>query len=137
MTDPSPTTVLFMCPHNAAKSVAAAALVSAEASAAGLDLVVTTAGTHPDPEVLPVVRAYLEDRELPGGDTIPRRVSENELTSADIVINIGCSQDDLPVSRPMRAWAVRNFSDNPADAFADLERHSASLVQELGRQLLL
>ena len=48
-------TVLFLCPHNAAKSVIAAAYWNRVAAARGLDIAADSAGTEPSPAVSPAV----------------------------------------------------------------------------------
>jgi hypothetical protein len=47
-------TVLFLCPHNAAKSVIAAAYCVRLAAARGVTLRAASAGTDPDPGVSPL-----------------------------------------------------------------------------------
>ncbi len=50
-----PRTVLFLCPHNAAKSVIAAALFAREAARRGLAIHADSAGTEPDAAPAPRV----------------------------------------------------------------------------------
>jgi arsenate reductase len=52
-------TVLFLCPHNAAKSVIAAAYFGRLAAERGVTLRASSAGTDPDPGVAPGVAAAL------------------------------------------------------------------------------
>jgi hypothetical protein len=52
-------TVLFMCPHGAAKSVLASAYFQRLAKERGLNVRVDSAGTEPDPAVSPAVAAHL------------------------------------------------------------------------------
>ena len=47
------TTILFMCPHGAAKSVLASAYFQRLAKERALNVRVLSAGTDPDPEVAP------------------------------------------------------------------------------------
>ena len=55
-------TIVFLCPHNAAKSVIAAAYWQRLADQRGWSVRATSAGTDPDPEVAPrVVTALLEE----------------------------------------------------------------------------
>ena len=92
------TTIIFLCPHAAAKSVAAAAFLTREAGERGLSLQISTAGTHPDPDILPIVRARLEMEGLPVHEP-PRKVTDEDLSAADMIVNIGCDHDDLPTPR--------------------------------------
>ncbi len=52
-------TVLFLCPHNAAKSVMAAAYFRRLAERRRLDVRADSAGTEPSPETSPAVVAAL------------------------------------------------------------------------------
>ncbi len=122
--------VLFLCPHNAAKSVAAAAYADRMGGEQGLDIAVSTAGTDPDEAVLPIVRAQLESDGY-RVDSVPRLVTAGDLADADHIVNIGCAHSDLPTDRQPIDWSIPNFSDDPAVAFAALEQHVADFVQSL------
>ncbi|MGI9607893.1 MAG: hypothetical protein ACR2P0_17325 [Acidimicrobiales bacterium] len=124
------TNVLFLCPHNAAKSVAAAAFLERASADRGLDVLVKTAGTEPDPEVNPIVRNRLVADGLPV-EVVPRAVSDDDLKAADIVVNIGCDLAGRPGADATRDWNIPNFSDNPIAAFAAIESHVATLLTEL------
>lgn len=124
------TSILFLCPHNAAKSVAAAAFAQTEAARVGLSISTDTAGTEPDPEMLPVVA----ERLLADGHDIthtPRVLDPSDLESADITINIGCDLAAFPPHATIRDWAIPNFSDDVPTAFAALESHVLDLITEL------
>jgi hypothetical protein len=54
-----PPTVLFMCPHGAAKSVLASAYFQRLAKERGLNVRVESAGTQPNAEVAPAVASHL------------------------------------------------------------------------------
>ncbi len=122
--------VLLLCPHNAAKSVVAAALLTRASIEHELGLTIGTGGTDPDQAVLPFVRDYLRDNGMPAGDT-PRTVTEADLTRADIVINMGCSPADLPTDRAVVDWQIPNFSDDEQQALSALDHHVADLVDDL------
>ena len=124
------TRILILCPHNAAKSVVAAAYLKREASELGLDLQVDTAGTHPDPAVLPVVRERLESEGL-AVDSTPRVVADTDLAVADRVVNIGCDRSELPTERSIDDWAIPDFSVDPEAAFDALTAHVSVLAREL------
>ena len=122
--------LLVLCPHNAAKSVAGAAFLTRSAELRGIDLVVATAGTDPDADILPIVWKRLE-ADGHAIDEAPTMVTEEMLADADVVINIGCSPTDLPTQRQVRDWDVPNFSDDPTAAFAALEQAAVAMVAEL------
>lgn len=124
------THVLFLCPHNAAKSVTAAAYLERIAQSQGLDVIVDTAGTDPDEEVLPLVRKQLEDDGYEV-TSVPRLLTADDLATADHVVNIGCSLDHLPSHRAKQDWAIPNFSEDPSEAFASISEHVEQLAVKL------
>ena len=88
-------TILFLCPHNAAKSVLAAAYFDRLARERGLDYRAASAGTNPDDAPSPAVVAMLRDEGIDVAGHRPRRVTTEDLTSAHRVISLGCDPDDL------------------------------------------
>ena len=99
VTPGKPPTILFMCSHGAAKSVLASGYFQRLAEERGLNVHVISAGTDPDPQVAPVVANHLTKNGYAVPVSKPRRVTDAELSSADVVISIGC---DLKVC-PRRA----------------------------------
>ncbi len=124
------TRILFLCPHNAAKSVAAAAFVTRQAKKQGIAIRTATAGTDPGPEILPIVRERLKTEGLPI-DAPPSKVTNFDLAIADIIINIGCDHDALPTSKPILDWHIPDFSYNSQAALTALESHATALVGQL------
>jgi len=90
-------TVVFICPHGAAKSVLAAALFQRLAEERGLSLRATCAGTEPDPVIAPHVRALIVQEGLALPIELPQLVTEKLLIEASYVISLGCAQDMLPL----------------------------------------
>jgi protein-tyrosine-phosphatase len=124
------TNIFILCPHNAAKSVVAAAFLRRRAALLDLNVQVTTAGTDPDPDILPIVRARLEAE----GFTLragPRTVRQSDLAAAELIINMGCNHDLLPTSQPIEDWSVPNFSDDPDAAFDAIQANVAELSTRL------
>lgn len=102
-------TVLFVCPHNAAKSVIAVAYFRCLAAEAGLDLVADSAGTEPEDRVWPSVVELLRRDGLDVEDRRPRRLTGRDLAEARLVVSMGCA---LPAeSRP--AHRVERWDDLP------------------------
>ena len=130
---PGSPTVLFMCPHGAAKSVLASAYFIRAAQERGLNVRVLTAGTHPDPEVAPAVAAHLARNGYALPVTKPRLVTGDDLASADIVVSLGCDQRDLPVPTPkLVQWNdIPGPGENLAAADAAIRRRVVALVDEL------
>jgi arsenate reductase len=114
-------TILFLCPHNAAKSVMAAAYCQRLARQRGLDVQITSAGTEPDDTVSPSIVALLRAEGLDIAHHTPRQVTQEELGAAFRVISLGCDVrafappgtlvehwDDVPAPSqdPVRAWKI-------------------------------
>jgi arsenate reductase len=87
--------VLFICPHGAAKSVLASTYFQRIAKERGLNVQVDFAGTEPDSAVAPKVLERLKARGYPPSAGQPRRVTPEDLASADLVISIGCDLTGL------------------------------------------
>jgi arsenate reductase (thioredoxin) len=102
-------TILFLCPHHAAKSVIAAAYFNRLAAQQGLNFVADCAGTEPDAQVSPTVAAMLEAEGINVWGHQPRRVQADELNHAGRVISMGCASADLEIA-PER---VENWDDIP------------------------
>ena len=94
--DTRPPTVLFLCPHGAAKSVLASAYFQRVANERGLNVRVESAGTDPDPTVAPAIAAHLKKNGYEVPVATPRRVTAADMAAADVVISIGCDVKDLP-----------------------------------------
>jgi arsenate reductase len=87
--------VLFLCPHNAAKSVIAAAYCERLAAERGVPLRATSAGTDPDPGVSPGVAGALLAEGIDVRAHRPRRVTAEDLARASRVVSLGCDLGDL------------------------------------------
>lgn len=94
-----PPTVLFMCPHGAAKSVLASAYFKRVAKEHGLNVHLDSAGTEPDATVSPAVAAHLKGHGYSIPIAKPRKVAPEEFAAADVVISIGCDLAALPLPR--------------------------------------
>jgi arsenate reductase len=131
----TPPTVLFMCPHGAAKSVLASAYFERQAKARGLNVRVESAGTDPDPTVSPAVAAHLKRQGYPVRSAAPRRVTAREFESADVVISIGCDLSQLPKPRgKLIRWdEVPPPSDDFEKADQAIRKRVDDLIQELLR----
>ena len=131
-----PPHVLFMCPHGAAKSVLASAYFEKLAREKGLNVRVDARGTEPDPRVSPKVAEHLTKNGYRVPVETPRKVTPDDLASADIVISLGCDVRGLAV-RPgtLRQWdEVPGPGEDLAGADAAIQRRVAALVDELVRQ---
>jgi arsenate reductase len=126
-------TILFLCPHNAAKSVIAAAYFARLARERGLDYQAASAGTSPDAAPSPAVVAMLREEGIDVGGYRPRRVTAEDLTSAHRVISLGCDPADLDGGdvRVDRWDDVPPASQDLGASRAAIERHLDLLVDEL------
>lgn len=127
-------TVLFLCPHGAAKSVLAAALLGRLSVEQGLPLRATCAGTEPDPEVAAQVRALLEREGLPLPLAQPQLVTAALLEGAGWVISLGCAVDELPgTPQNLERWDdVPPPSQDLAGAYARIQAHIAAWLAGRG-----
>ena len=136
VTPPKAPTVLFMCPHGAAKSVLASAYFQRFAKERGLNVQVMSAGTDPDPQIAPRVATHLAKNgyDLPVSE--PRRVTAADMSAADVVISFGCDLTGLPGPR----GTLVNWDDVPAPsedfegADERIRQRVIELVDELVRQ---
>jgi arsenate reductase len=126
-------TILFLCPHNAAKSILAAAYFDQLARDRGLDYRAASAGTSPDAAPSPAVVALLRDEGIDVAGHQPRRVTTEDLTSAQRVISLGCDPADLDGSsaRVDRWDDVPPTSQDLGASRAAIKRHLDELVNEL------
>jgi protein-tyrosine-phosphatase len=126
-------TVLFMCPHGAAKSVLASAYFQRLARERGLNVRVESAGTEPDPEVSPAVAAHLVKSGYPIPVDKPRKVTASDLATADVVISMGCDLKGVPVPRgTLLKWdEVPGPGENFAAADAAIRKRVLELVEDL------
>jgi protein-tyrosine-phosphatase len=130
-----PPTVLFMCPHGAAKSVLASAYFERLAKERGLNVRVESAGTDPDATVSPAVSAHLERQGYPVPASNPRKVNSKDFASADVVISIGCDLSGLgePRGKLVRWDEVPPLSEDFARADEAIRKRVIELIEELVR----
>jgi arsenate reductase len=97
------TRVLFVCVQNAGRSQMAQALYAALGGEA------RSAGSAPADEVHPVVVDALAEVGLDISDRVPRRLDEDDLRWADLVVTMGCG-DACPVL-PGKRYVDWNLAD--------------------------
>jgi protein-tyrosine-phosphatase len=126
-------TVLFLCPHAAAKSVLAAAEFDRLAAERGLATRADAAGTEPDPATSPAVVAALAAEGVDVSGHQPRRVSQDELAAAWRVVSLGCDLDGIaPAGLAVERWDdVPPVSADLPTARAAIRARVARLVDEL------
>jgi arsenate reductase len=121
-------TVLFLCPHSAAKSVIAAAYCERLAAERGVPLRATSAGTDPDTGVSPGVAGALLAEGIDVRDYRPRRVTTEELARASRVVSLGCELGDIAPP----GLVVERWDDVPSPS-ADLTGACALIATHVRR----
>ena len=98
--------VLFVCIHNAGRSQMAAAFLEARAKGA---VRVRSAGSAPGERVNPSAVAVMAERGIDLRSASPRRLSDDGVRAADVVITMGCG-DACPVfpGRTYEDWALED-----------------------------
>jgi protein-tyrosine-phosphatase len=128
---PAPT-VLFMCPHGAAKSLMASAYFQKLAKERGLNVRVDSAGTEPDPQLSKGVVAHLQKNGYAIPIEKPRAATAADMTGADVVISIGCDLSTLPAPKgTVKTWHVPDFSVDFNAAEQAIRDQVNRLVEEL------
>ena len=125
--------VLFLCPHNAAKSVLAVAEFNRLAQQRGLAVRADSAGTEPDAAPSPAVVATLLADGIDVTDHRPRRVTKEDLAAAHRIITLGCDVEALvPPGASIVSWDdVPPVSRDLEGAHTVIRQHVARLVVEL------
>ncbi|MBE2272087.1 MAG: hypothetical protein IAE80_27880 [Anaerolinea sp.] len=125
-------TILFLCPHNAAKSVIAAAYFNQLADESGLPFIADSAGTEPSDSVLPAVAAMMEQDGLDVSQFKPRLVTSDDYRTAARVISVGCMPEALKDAGDVEYWDdVPMFSQNPEASRDAIRTHVQRLIAAL------
>jgi arsenate reductase len=128
---PAPT-VLFMCPHGAAKSLMASAYFQKLAKERGLNVRVDSAGTEPDPQLSKGVVAHLQKNDYAIPIAKPRAATAADMSGADVVISMGCDLSKLPSPKGVvQHWSVPDFSADFNAAEQAIRLQVTQLVEEL------
>ena len=122
--------VLFLCPHGAGKSVVAATYFRAAAARIGLPANVQIGGPEPDEEIMPNVRAALQNQ---GFSTCwePRLVTRDDFENADIIVSIGCDIAALDTDKPVVEWDVPLISVDPTASMQALHELAEMLARTI------
>jgi protein-tyrosine-phosphatase len=125
--------VLFLCTHNAGRSLAARVLLAHYAEGR---IDVRSAGTEPADELNLSVVALLRERGLDPGQEFPKPLSDEAARAADLIITMGCG-DTCPAYPGQRYldWEL----DDPAGKsieevrpiIDEIDRRTQSLLVEL------
>jgi protein-tyrosine-phosphatase len=130
----SPTRVLFLCPHGAAKSVLASTYFARRAAERGLRVRVDAAGTEPDAQISPKVAELLRATGYEPPAAAPRKVTADDVRAADLVVSLGCDLKAYPVKPgTLRQWDVPGPGENLPAADAAIREKVDALIDELLR----
>ena len=125
--------VLFVCTHNAGRSQMAAALLDHEAAG---KIRVTSAGSQPADQLNPAVVQAMSEIGLDISREIPKRLTTDQVHTADIVITMGCG-DACPVYPGKRYldWDLPDPAGLDLAAVRPIRDEVRALVGELVRSL--
>ena len=125
--------VLFLCIHNAGRSLAAKVLLDHYAQGR---VDVRSAGSEPGAELNPAVVAVLRERGLDPGREFPKLLTDDAARDADAVVTMGCG-DTCPYYPGKRYvdWDLDDPAGLPVDAVRpivdDIDRRVQALLAEL------
>jgi arsenate reductase len=130
-----PERVLFLCPHNAAKSLLAATYFDRLARQRGLPFRADSAGTEPAAVPAPAVVTALQAEDVDVSGYRPRHVEPRDLEGAHRVISMGCDLTDvgLPSEQVERWDEVPPVSEDLDTAYAAIRRRVEALIADLDR----
>jgi protein-tyrosine-phosphatase len=117
--------VLFLCVHNAGRSLAARVLLDHHADGR---IDVRSAGSEPGDQLNPSVVALLVERGLDPGQEFPKALTSEFAREADVIVTMGCG-DTCPVFPGTRYvdWEL----DDPAGQTVEVVR---PIVEEIDRR---
>ena len=125
--------VLFVCTHNAGRSVAARVLLD---HYAGGRVDVWSAGSEPAEQINPAVVGVLAERGLDAGKEFPKPITDAVVRAADVVVTMGCG-DSCPFYPGKRYldWELADPAGLPAEQVRpivdDIDGRVRALLLEL------
>ncbi len=125
--------VLFVCTHNAGRSVAAKTLFNDRSSKLGLSLRAESAGTEPAVEINPAVQRVLESFKIDTSEEMPKLLTDDLLANEPRIVTMGCEVDtaSCPAIRfaDVDDWGLPDPSQMSDDA------EIVPLVHEIARRV--
>jgi arsenate reductase (thioredoxin) len=129
----SPPVVLFLCTHNAGRSLAARVLLDDYADGR---IEVHSAGSEPAQDLNPSVLALLVERGLHPEKEFPKPITDALARRADVIVTMGCG-DECPVYPGIRRddWELEDPAGRSIDEVrpivAEIDRRVRALLGEL------
>jgi protein-tyrosine-phosphatase len=123
--------VLFLCIHNAGRSLAARVLLDHYAQGR---IDVRSAGSEPGNQLNPSVVALLEERGLDPSKEFPKPLTDELAKEADVIVTMGCG-DTCPVYPGKRYvdWEL----DDPAGQPIEVVRPIVDEIDQRVRALMV
>jgi protein-tyrosine-phosphatase len=98
-------TILFLCPHHAAKSILAEAYFNYRVKLEGLPFQADSAGTDPSELIWPTVIDLLAREGIALTPLHPRKVTRDDLLHTFQVISLGCALEEMEIApQQFTAW---------------------------------
>ena len=132
-------TALFVCVHNAGRSLMAAAIFNRMARERGLAMSASSAGTHPAGRAHPNVVAVMEEWGVDLSRVSPRLLTDDAVASARRVVTMGCEvdADACPALflKDVEDWGLPDPAGQGVEATRairnEIERRARGLIDEL------
>ena len=127
--------VLFLCTHNAGRSLAGKVLLDHYAEGR---VEVLSAGSEPGDELNPAVVAVLAERGLDSSKEFPKPLTDETARAADVIVTMGCG-DTCPVYPGKRYvdWELDDPAGKPVEVVRpivdDIDTRVRALLSELVR----
>jgi arsenate reductase (thioredoxin) len=96
--------IVFVCEHGAAKSVIGASYFNKMASEKNLGFHAIARGTHPDAELSPKTVSGLREDGLTPGESIPRKLTGEDLESAERIVSFCDLPDEYQQEVIIERW---------------------------------
>jgi protein-tyrosine-phosphatase len=121
--------VLFLCTHNAGRSLAAKVLLDHYAQGR---VDVRSAGSEPGDQLNPSVVAVLTERGLDPAKEFPKPLTDETALAADVIVTMGCG-DTCPVYPGKRYldWDLEDPAGKPIDIVRPIVDEIDQRVREL------
>jgi arsenate reductase len=125
--------VLFVCTHNAGRSVAGRVLLDHYARGR---VNVLSAGSAPGDSINPAVAQILSERGLDPGREFPKILTDEMAVEADVIVTMGCG-DACPVYAGKRYvdWQLEDPAGKPVEDVRpivdEIDRRVRGLLSEL------
>jgi arsenate reductase len=126
--------VLFLCTHNAGRSLAAKVLLDNYANGR---VDVRSAGTEPGDQLNPAVVAILRERNLDPGREWPKSLTDEDALESDVIVTMGCG-DACPVFPGKRYvdWELTDPAGLPIEQVRPIVDEIDKRIRELLHELV-